>query len=251
MLDKAQTNQILEFVRQKPRTIQEIAHLLDKNWRTANRYVEQIALEVGKGSAYQEALLRDIQIGKRKENFNPFDIYQFVPETHREAYLEINELSKHPSIRYDQLLTKAQHQVLLFSGNLSWMELGPNMIRTIEHLAQRKVQIKILTRVDITSLENTEKALAMNQRVGWDAIHIRHREQPLRSLIVDDQFATLKEVLNPQYIRELKKKMYIFYKIKDPEWVNWLQKVFWHLWNQSIDAEKRLEALKTLQKAQA
>ncbi len=273
MLEKATTLQILEFVRQKPRTIQEIAHLLDKNWRTANRYVEQIALEggqiavrtfregspgalklaywnalePGKGSAYQERLLQKVLDGRKKEDFAPFDIYQFVPESHREAYLSDTEHSTHPLIKYDDLLLKAQHQLLFFSGNLSWMELGHNRKKTIEQLAERNISTKVLTRVDITSQKNTSEMLDLNQRTGWDAIEIRHCEQPLRAVIIDDHYASIKEVLNPQYIRELKKKTYIFYKIKDPEWVNWLQKVFWHLWNQSIDAKKRLEALKTLQ----
>ncbi|MEK6963147.1 MAG: hypothetical protein AABX70_01875 [Nanoarchaeota archaeon] len=276
MLDQATSKQILEFVRQKPRTIQEIAHLLDKNWRTANRYVEQIALEggqiavrtfregspgalklaywnaleIGKGSAYQERLLQKIVHGTKKEDFSPFEIYQFVPESHREAYLSETEYITHPKIRYDDLLLKAQHQLLFFSGNLSWMELGQGMKKTIEQLAERKVSIKVLTRVDITSQKNTSEMLALNQRAGWDAIEVRHCEQPLRAVIIDDYYANIKEVLNPQHIRELKKKTYIFYKVQDPEWVNWLQKVFWHLWNQSIDAQKRLEALKTLQSAE-
>lgn len=276
MLDKTTETQVLEFVRQKPRTIQEIALLLDKNWRTANRYVEQIALEggqiavrtfregspgalklaywnalePGKGSAYQERLLQKIISGTRKEDFSPFDIYQFVAPTHCEAYLSLTEHSAHPSIKYDDLLLKAQHQLLFFSGNLSWIELGQNMKKTLQQLAKRKVMIKILTRVDITSQKNTQEMLSLNQHAGWDCIEIRHCEQPLRAVIIDDHYTSIKEVLNPQYIRELKKKTFLFYKIRDPEWVNWLQKVFWHLWNQSIDASRRLEALKTLQTAQ-
>ena len=47
MLESAMVKQVVGFVQAKPRTIQEIAHLLQKNWRTADRYVEQIATEQG------------------------------------------------------------------------------------------------------------------------------------------------------------------------------------------------------------
>ncbi|MBI4141804.1 hypothetical protein HY484_02695, partial [Candidatus Woesearchaeota archaeon] len=102
MLTKETTDKILDFVRQKPRTVQEIRHLLQKNWRTADRYVDTISQETGlistrtfregsrgalkivfwnsidtaKGSAYQERLLQRILHGKHKEDFSPFDIYQ-------------------------------------------------------------------------------------------------------------------------------------------------------------------------------
>ena len=39
--------QINNFVAQKPRTIQDIAQLISKNWRTAESYVNQIAQEQG------------------------------------------------------------------------------------------------------------------------------------------------------------------------------------------------------------
>ena len=73
-----------------------------------------------------------------------------------------------------------------------------------------------------------EKLFAINQRVGWDAIEIRHCTQPLRAMIVDESVISLKEVFGPQYYRknELSKKMFIFYMIKDSEWIYWMQKVF-------------------------
>ena len=36
-----------DFVYARPRTIQEISQLIDKNWRTADRYVDKIAKEEG------------------------------------------------------------------------------------------------------------------------------------------------------------------------------------------------------------
>src|SRR3989344_3420551 len=174
---------ILRIVQKKPRAVQEIAETIDKNWRTADRYIELITQETGliatrvfregsrgalkvvywnalegiKGSAYQERLLQKILQGKRKEDFSPLDIYQFVDAGNRKAFLESTEFSQQQQIRFDYLLTQAQQQVLFFSGNLSWVELGPNMQKILEELVKRKVKIKVLTRVDITSQKNTEE----------------------------------------------------------------------------------------------
>lgn len=271
MLEKGVIDQILDFVRQKPRTVQEIAIILQKNWRTADRYVDTIATETGllstrtfregtrgalkvvywnaldraKGSAYQERLLQKILHSKHKEDFSPFDIYQFVQPEKRKAFVTHSEYSTNAEMRYDKLLGNTAHQLLLFSGNLSWLEL-PNITKVLMQLAKKKVKIKILTRVDVTSKKNTEAALALNQRCGWDVIEIRHCEQPLRAAVVDDSLASLKEVFSPARVREVKKKTYLFYRITDPEWIHWMQKVFWHLWGQSIDANDRLAALESV-----
>jgi len=265
---------ILRVIQQKPRTVQEIAEIIGKNWRTADRYIELItqetgliatrvfregsrgalkvvywnALEGAKGSAYQERLLQKIVQGKRKEDFSPLDIYQFVDPNNRKAFIETTEFSQQQQIRFDYLLSQVQQQVLFFSGNLSWVELGPNMHKVLEDLAKKKIRIKVLTRVDISSQKNTEEMLSLNQRAGWDAVEIRHCEQPLRAIIIDDQFASIKEVMNPLYCRELKEKTFLFYLIQDSEWVNWLQKVFWNLWGQSIDAKERLKTLESVNK---
>ncbi len=267
---------ILRVIQQKPRTIQEIAETIGKNWRTADRYVELIAQETGliatrifregsrgalkvvywnaleraKGSAYQERLLQKIIQGKRKEDFSPLDIYQFVDPDNRKAFIETTEFSQQQQIRFDYLLSQAQQQILFFSGNLSWVELGPNMRQMLEELARKKVRIKVLTRVDITSQKNTEEMLSLNQRVGWDAVEIRHCEQPLRAIIVDDRFVSIKEVMSPLFCRELKEKTFLFYLIQDQEWIHWLQKVFWNFWSQSIDAGERVKALDSVSKLQ-
>lgn len=274
VVQKEIKDSILKLIQQKPRTIQEIAETIGKNWRTADRYVEIIAQETGfiavrifregsrgalkvvywnalegmKGSAYQERLLQKILQGKRKEDFSPLDIYQFVDAESRKAFLESTEFSQQQQIRFDYLLSQAQQQVLFFSGNLSWVELGPNMQKTLEDLAKKKVRIKVLTRVDITSQKNTEEMLSLNQRVGWDAAEIRHCEQPLRAIVIDDRFVSIKEVMSPLYCRELKEKTFLFYLIQEQEWVSWIQKVFWNLWGQSIDAGERLKALESVNK---
>ena len=47
VLDNKTIEKIKSLVYQKPCTIQEIAQTLEKNWRTANRYVKQIMLRTG------------------------------------------------------------------------------------------------------------------------------------------------------------------------------------------------------------
>src|SRR3989338_6077522 len=212
MLEKTVRNQILDIVHQKPCSVQEIALAIQKNWRTADRYIEEIRQETGliavrtfregsrgalkvvywnaldraKGSAYQERLLHKILNGKHKEDFSPFDIFQFVDQDKRQAFMETTEFSTQEPIKYNSLLAQARQQILFFSGNLSWVELGPNVHKILDQQAKQKVKLKILTRVDITSRKNTQEMLLLNQRAGWDAVEIRHCEQPLRALIVDD-----------------------------------------------------------------
>ena len=146
-------------------------------------------------------------------------------------------------------MSKATSQVLFFSGNLSWLDTWPDAIKILEQAAKKGISIKILTRVDIVSQKNIEKLFNVNKRTGRDAVQIRYCEQPLRALIIDDSVASLKEVLTQQHNKELKKNMFMFYVIEDTEWISWLQKVFWNLWGQSVDAKIRLEALETIRTA--
>ena len=271
-MDQQLVRQITEFVFARPRTVQEIAHLIQKNWRTADRYVAHIASETGtiatrtfrggtrgalkvvyanalpsKGSAYQERLLQEIVQGRRKENFSPFDIYQFVSPEKRNSFLETNEQSKKCVNDFNSMLQNAKRQILFFSGNMSWME-GAKMRKQLEKLARDKISMKVLTRIDITSKKKVEQMLAFNQHAGWDAVEIRHCEQPLRAVLIDDSLVSIKEVLSPEHYKpgELKHKTFIFYKVKDQEWISWMQKVFWHLFRQSVDAKMRLTTMTSI-----
>jgi len=262
MLQKEIVTKVLDFVRSEPKTIQDIALLLDKNWRTADRYVEQIAqetgmigtkifrkgsrgalklvywnaLEPGKGSAYQERLLQTIMTRKRKEDFSPLDIFQFVSGDARDV--------GHGETDFAGLVKKAEQQVLFFSGNLSWVDTASN--KALQALAQKHISLKILTRVDLVSKQRVKTLLAMNHRYGRDVVDIRHCEQPLRGMIVDNLVLSMKETLSPQQHRELKETVYLSYLIKDKEWILWMQRVFWQLWNQSIDAHTRVTALEEI-----
>ena len=47
VLDSKTKKKITEFVYIKPRVVDEVAKLLHKNWRTADRYIRQIAEDDG------------------------------------------------------------------------------------------------------------------------------------------------------------------------------------------------------------
>ena len=102
---------IEDFVYSKPRNVQEIAEHIDKNWRTADRYVSEIKKEFGtvstsvfregtrgalkivywssmekvSSSVFQQKLEDEIMKGKAKEDFYPFDIFQHVPDKNKKV----------------------------------------------------------------------------------------------------------------------------------------------------------------------
>lgn len=278
MLDQATVKKINEFVYAKPRTIQEIALLLKINWRTADRYVEKIASEQGtiatrtfregtRGalkivfwnnteqlavSEVQSQILKALETGKQKEDFSPFDIYQFVNSKKRRAFAELVDAEEKRDKTIIPLLRQAEKELYIFSGNLSLANLihGKQKVLDILEEIAKKVNVKILARVDVAGIENIKSVLAINRRVGRDAIEIRHTEQPLRGIIVDSKLARLREIKSPEAYRagELKGKTYIYYEIYDEDWIVWLQKVFWHFFRPAIDAKKRIEDLKTIEK---
>ena len=256
VFSRKEEKKILAFVQEKPRTIQEIALLLSKNWRTADSYVERIIQETGllavrtfragtrgalkvvfwnalgeSQSSYQERLAKKILFEYRKEGFSAFDIFQFVEQGQAHVMKKVFSL-------------QANKQIFIFSGNGSW--ITQKEIEQIEDLAKKGVVCKILLRVDLTSKELVKKLLLINSRIGDDGIMIRHCEHPLRGVICDDK-VELKETLSPNdsRYRELKKPITILYGF-DGVWCSWLEKVFWKLWETSIDAKTRLDAIKKI-----
>jgi hypothetical protein len=276
VLTKEIIAKINEFVYQKPRSIDEIAKHIKVNWRTANRYVDKISKEEGTistkvfrggtrgalklffwnniekfhASEIQERLFNQIISGKHKKDFSPSEIFQFV-DKNKKKMMVMNE-SQYNSVSnskdFVDRLRNAERQILFFSGNLTFSNVAyhdKNIRDILEELGKKKVSSKILTRVELAGINNIQDVLSRNKRKGHDAIEIRHCYQPLRTTIIDNKEATFKEVLDPQeYAKdELKSKLYILYYIYDEEWVEWLQKVFWHLFRRSIDAKKRIEEL--------
>lgn len=278
MLDNPTIKRIKDFVKAQPRTIQEISHHLDTSWLTADRYVQKIcevdsdlgirtfrggtrgalkivfwrSTDAPSQSSAQERLWKMIMSGRKKTDFSPFDFYQFVDPKQRMAFSQVQSSEwAQASEHVDELFSQARKQILIFSGNLSWANLdidGKPFIELVEELARKGIAFKIVSRVDIATRSNMEKVLSINKRIGKDLIDIRHTEQPLRGFVVDDVAMQFKEVKDPQDYRqgELSKKTFIFYQIKDPDWVHWMQGVFTGLFRDSISAKDRLDSLASI-----
>jgi hypothetical protein len=263
MLDTNTRERIINLVHKQPCTVQEIAHALEKNWRTAESYVDRIALETGligtrtfrggtrgalkivywraldagRGSAYQERLLARVLAGRRKEDFSPMDIYQFAAQKKATRVQ-----GKAPVVDLSAL--RVGEELLILSGNLSWFDSA--IEKELERLAARRVSTRILCRVDLTSSRSVARLLRLNDRAGWDAVAIRHCEQPLRGVIVDEKIAVLREAFSTATHPEVKKAFSIVYTIPDEHWAAWLRQVFWKLWESSVDARVRLDALESM-----
>jgi len=266
---------IEDFVYQKPRAINEIAHHLNKNWRTADRYIDEIKKNFGtlstrvfregtrgalkivywssidkiSHSVFQEQLEEEIIRGRTKYDFSGFDIFQHVTDKNKQAWINKGEDEADAGRlkEFQEILLSAKKQIIFFSGNLSFINLEDKKIdifKTIEELLKKGISMKIICRIDIAGKENVEKLLSLNFKYGKELIEIHHREQPMRVTIIDDKLINIKEVKEPTgRDRELNKKTFIFYTIKDKDWIEWLSKIFWKMFSSSIDSKKRLEEL--------
>ncbi|MFH0929281.1 MAG: hypothetical protein V1818_02910 [Candidatus Aenigmatarchaeota archaeon] len=279
VLTKEMTKKINDFVYLKPRSIDEIAKNIKVNWRTADRYVEKISKELGtistkvfrggtrgalkvvfwnnsenfNSSEIRERLFNQIVFGKQKKDFSPSEIVQFVDKDKKiiKVMTENEYNSTSNSKDFADRLKSAEKQILFFSGNLTFSNTKNHDKRIrdiIEELGRKKVSTKILSRVELAGLDTIQDVLSINSRIGYDAVEMRHCYQPLRATIIDSKEASFKEVLDPEdYAKdEMKHKLYVVYHIYDEEWIEWLQKVFWHLFRGSIDAKKRIEELELL-----
>ena len=271
MLTPQISQEINNAVAQGPKTIQEIAQLIDKNWRTAQGYVQRINVEQGtiatrtfregtKGAlkivywnqlnknqtTFQEMLFHKIVHAKRKEDFSPFDIYQYIDDQKRTCFIEKQE--KNGNIKQDLIATfaSAQEQVLIFSGALSWSQTNQDQIpllKGFQPAVQKNIPIKILANVDLNSMKNVQEMNSINHEIGKELIEIRHCQQPLRAFIIDQKSARIKE---KYFLKKTSSENYLFYSITDQEWILWLQKVFWHFFSTSISAQKRLQDLQSI-----
>ncbi len=274
MLNSEIIKKIEDFVYAKPRSVQEIAEHIGKNWRTADHYVYEIEKQFGtiatrvfrsgtrgalkivywasiekiSQSVFQERLEQEILRAKRKEDFSGFDIYQYITDKNKEVSVEKSEEDNIEKLR--QLMLGAEKQILLFSGNLSFINLHDkkmDFLDIFDKLFKKNITIKVLCRVDIAGKENVEKMLSLNFKHGKENVEIRHDEQPLRAVIIDNKIVRLKEVKEPTgKSKELNKKLFIFYTIKDKEWAEWLSRIFWKKFSNSIDAKKRLKELEKI-----
>jgi hypothetical protein len=274
MINSEAIKKIEDFVYPKPRSVQEIAEHIGKNWRTADRYIEEIERNFGtistrvfregtrgalkivfwssvdkiSNSVFQEKLEQDIIKAKRKEDFSAFDIFQYVDANKKKVEADCEESTNIPEL--SRIMLGAEKQILIFSGNLSFINLNNkkmDMFETFENLIKKGIPIKILCRVDIAGKENIEKMLSLNFKYGKEVIEIRHCENPFRAVIVDNKLLRIKEVSEPTgKIKELNKKLFLYYTIKDKEWAEWASKIFWKLFSSSLSANKRLEEIKKI-----
>jgi len=278
MLTNDEIKKIEDFVYAKPRSIQEIAEHLNKNWRTADRYITEIEKEFGtictrvfrggtrgalkvvywasvekiSHSVFQEQLEENIMKGRTKDDFSSFDIFQHVDNKKKDAWIKTGESeSKVGRLKeFTDLLMTAEDQIIFFSGNLSFINFDDgkiNVFKILDSLVKRGIKMKVICRVDVAGRENIDKLLSLNFKYGKERIEIRHREQPLRVTIIDNKICNLKEIKEPTgREKELNKKIFIFYTIKDKDWIEWLSRIFWKMFSQSINANKRIEEMNKL-----
>lgn len=284
VLNVAITKKITDFVRIKPRSMQEISEHIKKNWRTAERYVEKIEKESGHlstrifregtrgalkivywnameeihSTTFQEEILEKVMRGQHKDDFSPFDIYQHVEDKNKKVYLQdVSKINPETEITEGEdligFLRSASKQVIVFSGNLSWVQAKQGktkIINIVRELLKRNVSIKVVARVSMVGADNAKTLLALNHEVGKDLIEIKHRRHPLRAMIIDNRIVKLREIKTPEYYEpgELRKKVEIFYEIYDKEWIEWMQKIFWKMFSTGMPAEKRIKEIESVQK---
>ena len=276
-LTQEETEKIVAFVRQEPRTVLDVAHLLGKSWLTADSYVRQIAERTGlmsvkvfrpgspgalklvyynhaeslSGDDVKQELYLQIKAGRRKSDFDFFEVFQFVPEKGKKAFAEEFSDEDSPSkLPLAQFLLRAEHTLTCFSGNMSFLprkEGKRDIASVFEELLERKVRIRVLCRLNVATLANIGRISHLLKKYP-EHIEIRHCYQPLRGYIIDDSAARFKseETLQQYRAGELRKNTRVFYEISDTEWVSWLQKVFWNLYRTSIDYKEREEQLSKL-----
>ena len=260
------------FVYSQPRSIQEIANHIGKNWRTADRYIQEIQKEFGtlstrtfrggtrgalkivywtaiekvSNNVFQEKIENKIMSARKKEDFSAFDIFQHVDKKKKKVTVEEIEGKNIDELKKRLLTTKKQ--LLVFSGNLSFINLKNKKIDIfdiLDELVKNGVSIKVICRVNLAETESIKKLLSLNFKYGKELVEIRHSEHPLRAIIYDEGLLTIKEIKEPTgKINELNKKVFIYYVIKDKEWIKWLKRIFWKIFNNSIGANKRIEEMK-------
>lgn len=277
MLSSEVVKKIEDFVYPKPRSVQEISEHIEKNWRTADRYVNEIEKEYGtittrvfregtrgalkivhwssiekiSNSVFQEQLEQNIISGRKREDFSAIDIFQHVQDKNKKVDIKVSDNKGNYQLdSLIDLLLSPKKQLLIFSGNLSFINYKNkknDLFKLLEGLVKKGVNIKVVCRVDFAGIKNIEKLLSLNFKYGKELIEIRHREQPLRAIIVDNKFFNIKEVKEPiNKDNELNKKTAFYYTIKDKEWNEWITRIFWKMFSSSISANKRLEEINKL-----
>jgi len=275
-LSEKESKQIIDFVKKEPRTIQEISLNIGRSWVTTEAYVHQVSQTTGlisvkgfrkgsrssiklvyynssesmQGDSLKSELYDMIKAGRNKNDFDFMEVFQFV-DVKKKKHLILTDTEGNQGGNLAVLFRQAKESVLCFSGNLSFLNLRYGKVKIIdlvEDAVRRGVTVRIICRVNLASMNNIRK-LEPILRKYQNSIEIRHRYQPLRGFIIDNQVARFanEEQLKLYKQGELEKDTLIFYEIYDPEWIAWLQKAFWQLWRPSIDYDLRFREIKRLQ----
>lgn len=272
---------IKELVYSHPHTINDIAIKIEKNWRTANRYVEEIAQKTGlikvmtfrqgtKGALkivywnntdkiyatdIQEELFKKIELAINKSDFSPFEIYQYVDSNKRLAFYEEITSEKDYNYRIEQLIPfieESQEEILIFGGNLSFIHLTHNNKTILQYFKEaiaRNVQIKIISNLTIIDLNNIEELLSLNLEYSHPRIEIRHEITPIRGYIFDEKIARFGEVMmSSKKQHQIQSNIATYYEITDIVWNTWISKLFYQKFRKSIPSNKRIENLKSMRK---
>ncbi|OYT42186.1 MAG: hypothetical protein B6U78_01900 [Candidatus Aenigmarchaeota archaeon ex4484_224] len=281
MLTKEIEEKIIDFIKEEPKSIYEIARLIGKSWRTTDKYVnyltekyEEIKIKVFRkgsrgalkvvfwksilpfSSEIKEWLYRKIENGREKVDFSPFEIFQFANTNKKIAFIHKGKFimgreTPKSFKRVISLLDKAENEVLSFSGNFSWINLSYknlSLYEKVKELVERGVKIFAIGRIDVDGRKNIEKLLNINFETKTNLIKVKHIYQPLRGFIIDNKVARFREIKDPKkYMKdELKQKILIFYEIYDKEWIDFLRKTFWRLFRVGVDARKRIEEIEKM-----
>lgn len=270
-MDNEIRQKILDLVHSRPRAIAEISDAIKKNWRTADRYVEQLVKEDlinvhvfrkgGRGaikvaywptsitttpSAVKSFLLQRILNGVKRDDFSPLDIVQHVAPQKRKTIAISKETYHGQENLADFLnsLNKAENQILFLSGNLSFIDLGNNP-KVFFDLFSRKlragVNLYFLTRADYSNDKVIHQLLQLNNSSNKGKAYVRYTQQPLRCTIVDEKEFSIKEIIISTEINDT----FVYY-VYDEQWIKWMIDIFWYMWHGSIDAGKRLDVLGSL-----
>ena len=249
MLRPSTKREIEDFVSRKPRVIQEIAELLGKNWRTADRYVDKIAEQDGTIATrvFREGTRGAIKVvywnihkrvldvqDKLLENIDdikPSEILMHVDDSKKESKTVDLVDDSSPEEALIPALKDAKKELLCFSKDLSWVSREENkksVLETIRGLCERKVKVDVICKIGPDSFSDLHKLMKINDSIS-SAIDVRSSDQPLTGFVIDSEVAILEEVGEEGSVT--------FHIINDEPWVRWLKKVFLMIYERS----KRLE----------
>ena len=223
-----------------------------KVFRKGSQAALKLVYPITRNSLVTDDLKADLAsqiLGTRYEkDFDFMEIFQFIPDGEKKA--EYEKFSKKYLLEDKtllELMRSAEDHIFIFSGNLSifgvYDDKG-NMADVIGNLVGKGVNIKIIARVDIASVSNIKKISHLMLKHP-ERLEIRHRYQPLRGIIIDGRICRFKNDENiKDYKRgELKYNTRIFYEVHDREWLAWLEKLFWAMYNTGISYADRIKEI--------